>query len=55
MTIFMLLEILGDSYIGLKILKNKIKTSKNLKKYFENKYYQPILCLELTKKLIIFC
>ena len=45
---------LGDSYIGFKILKNKIKTSKNFKKYFENKYYQPILCLELTKKLLSF-
>jgi|TARA_Y100000389_G_scaffold2049_1_gene2061 thiamine-monophosphate kinase len=43
---------LGDSYTGLQILKKKIKTGKKLKKYFENKYYQPVLCLSLTKKLL---
>jgi thiamine-monophosphate kinase len=45
---------LGDSYAGLKILKRKIITSANLKKYFVNKYYQPILCCGLTKKLLTF-
>ena len=45
---------LGDSYIGLKILKKKINTNKNFKRYFENKYYQPNLCLKLTKKLLSF-
>ncbi len=43
---------LGDSFTGLQILKNKIATSKKLKKYFENKYYQPTLCFKLTKKLL---
>ncbi len=45
---------LGDSYAGLNILKKKINTSKILKNYFENKYYQPSLCLELTDKLLSF-
>tara|TARA_B110001452_G_scaffold227107_1_gene201847 strand:- start:664 stop:1623 length:960 start_codon:yes stop_codon:yes gene_type:complete len=45
---------LGDSYAGLNILKKKINTSKILKNYFENKYYQPRLCLELTDKLLSF-
>jgi len=45
---------LGDSYIGLKILKKKINTNKNFKRYFENMYYQPNLCLKLTKKLLSF-
>tara|TARA_B100001250_G_scaffold201557_1_gene172775 strand:- start:434 stop:1393 length:960 start_codon:yes stop_codon:yes gene_type:complete len=45
---------LGDSYIGLKILKKKINTNKNFKKYFENMYYQPDLCLKITKKLLSF-
>jgi thiamine-monophosphate kinase len=45
---------LGDSYIGLKILKKDINTSKVLKKYFENKYFLPNLCLSLTKKILLF-
>jgi thiamine-monophosphate kinase len=45
---------LGDSYIGLKILKKKFSTSKILTKYFKDKYYQPSLCLELTKKMLSF-
>ena len=45
---------LGDSYIGLKILKKKTNTNKNFKRYFENMYYQPNLCLKLTKKLLSF-
>ena len=45
---------LGDSYCGLKILKKKITTNKNFKRYFENMYYQPNLCLTLTKKLFSF-
>ena len=42
---------LGDSFAGLKILQKKIKVNKNLKKYFEDKYYKPNLKLKLTKKL----
>ena len=32
---------IGDSYIGLKIIENKIKLSNRSKKYFINKYYKP--------------
>ena len=45
---------LGDSYAGLKILKKNLNTSNFLKKYFETKYYQPILPLKLTNKLLSF-
>ena len=45
---------LGDSFIGLKVLKKEINLNKNLKKYFENKYFLPELCLKLTKKLLSF-
>ena len=45
---------LGDSYAGLKILKKNIKTSKNLKNYFINKYYLPILYPKITNKLFLF-
>ena len=43
---------LGDSYIGLKILKKKINTNKKLKKYFINKYYFPNLHLNLVDSLL---
>ena len=42
---------LGDSFVGLKILKKKIKTNKILEKYFKNKYYLPNIQLSLAKKL----
>ena len=45
---------LGDSYTGLEILKKKYNVGKNLKRYFENKYYQPTLNLHLAKKLFLF-
>ena len=45
---------LGDSFIGLKILKKKINTTINLKEYFKQKYYLPNLHLELTNKLFSF-
>ena len=45
---------LGDSFTGLQILKKKYQVSKILKEYFEDKYYQPILNLRLTKKLFKF-
>jgi thiamine-monophosphate kinase len=44
----------GDSYTGLKILKNKINVNKNLKKYFEKRYYQPNLCYDLSNRLLSF-
>ena len=45
---------LGDSFMGLQILKNKIKVSKELKKYFAQKYYLPDIQIKLTKKLLNF-
>ena len=45
---------LGDGYVGLKILKKQLKTNKNLKFFFENKYYKPELHLRLAKKLSNF-
>ena len=45
---------LGDSFIGLKILKKDISLNENLKKYFIRKYYLPELHLKLTKKLFSF-
>ena len=43
---------LGDSYVGLKILKKKINTNQKLKKYFINKYYFPNLHLNLVDSLL---
>jgi len=45
---------LGDSYIGLQILKNKIKLEKKNRNYFIKKYYQPNIPITLTKKLLKF-
>ena len=45
---------LGDSFMGLQILKNKIKASKKLKKYFTHKYYLPDIRIKLTKSLLNF-
>ena len=42
---------LGDSFAGLYILKNKIKTDKKLEKYFINKYFSPELHIKFIKKL----
>ena len=45
---------LGDSYVGLKVLKKKIKLNKKFDKYFKNKYFLPDLNLSLIKKLPFF-
>ncbi len=45
---------LGDSYMGLQILKKKLFLKKDLKKYFLKKYYLPELHSSLTKKLFNF-
>ena len=45
---------LGDSFVGLKILQNKIKTSKKLKNYFVKKYFEPDIQIKLTKELLKF-
>ena len=45
---------LGDSFVGLKILQNKIKTSKKFKSYFVKKYFEPEIQIKLTKELLKF-
>ena len=43
---------LGDSFIGLKVLTNKIRIQKKIENYFVNKYYHPNIQINLTKALI---
>ena len=43
---------LGDSYIGLQILKKKLVTDKISSKFFTKKYYQPELKLKFTQELL---
>ena len=45
---------LGDSFVGLKILENKIKLGKRANHYFINKYYHPDIQISLAKKLLKF-
>ena len=45
---------LGDSYLGHKLIENKINLTKKLKKYFVNKYYCPDIPFLFSKKLINF-
>ncbi len=45
---------LGDSYMGLRILKKRISLKKDLNKYFLKKYYLPELHINLAKKLFNF-
>ena len=45
---------LGDSYLGLRLLKNKINAKKKDKLFFVDKYYKPELPLNLTKHLLKF-
>ena len=45
---------LGDSYLGLKLLKNKVSVEKKDKLFFINKYYKPDLPLDLTQYLLKF-
>ena len=42
---------LGDSYLGLQILKKKISLSNNLRKYFISKYYLPSINLKMINFL----
>ena len=42
---------LGDSYIGLRILKKEIKLNKNSEKYFKKKYFLLYFNLSIIKKL----
>ena len=45
---------LGDSFVGLKVLQNKIKTTKKLKNYFVKKYFEPEIQIKLAKELLRF-
>tara|TARA_B100000963_G_scaffold148575_1_gene129601 strand:- start:42 stop:1001 length:960 start_codon:yes stop_codon:yes gene_type:complete len=45
---------LGDSYLGLRLLKNKVNIKKKDKLFFIDKYYKPELPLNLTKYLLKF-
>jgi len=42
---------IGDSYLGLLILTNKIKLSHLLSKYFTNQYFMPNIQFKLTDKI----
>ncbi len=39
---------LGDSYLGLLVLKNKIKLNSSLNKYFTNQYFMPNIQLKFS-------
>ena len=43
---------LGDSFIGLQILKKKMYFNKKLNSFFIKKYYQPEIQILITKKLL---
>ena len=45
---------LGDSFIGLKLLKKKINLNNKLSLYFKKKYFNPDLHIKITKKLLSF-
>ena len=42
---------LGDSYLGLLLLKNKLKLNDKLTKYFTNQYFMPNIQLSLTDQI----
>jgi len=42
---------LGDSYLGLLVLKNRLKLNHKLKKYFINQYFMPNIQLKLTDQI----
>jgi thiamine-monophosphate kinase len=42
---------LGDSYLGLLILKNKLKINNRLKKYFIDQYFMPNIQLKLINQI----
>ena len=43
---------LGDSFIGLQILKNKIKVNKKMSKFFIKKYYKPDIQIKIINYLL---
>jgi len=42
---------LGDSYLGLLVLKNKIKVNTSLSRYFTSQYYMPNIQFKLTNHI----
>ena len=46
---------IGNSYIGLQILKKKIRMNKKETNYFVNEFYKPNIQYKLTNKLFQFC
>jgi thiamine-monophosphate kinase len=45
---------LGDSFVGLKILQNKISSTKIIENYFVKKYFEPDIQIKLTTELLRF-
>ena len=45
---------IGDSYIGLNIIKKKINLKKNQSSYFIDKYYKPDIQIKLVEELFKF-
>ena len=45
---------IGDSFVGLKVIKNKIEINSKLKKYFVNQYYCPNLPYKIYKEIYKF-
>ena len=43
---------LGDSYVGLQILKKKIKFKKKINDYFVKNYFEPNIQINFTKELL---
>jgi thiamine-monophosphate kinase len=43
---------LGDSYVGLQILRKKIKFNKKINDYFVKNYYEPNIQINFTKELL---
>ena len=43
---------LGDSYVGLQILKKKIRFNKKINDYFIKNYYEPNIQIDFTKELL---
>ena len=49
-----LTNVIGDSYMGLNILKRKLKLKKPDSKYFVNKFYLPNIPNKFSKKINLF-
>ena len=45
---------IGDAFVGLKLLKGKIKLSKKNSDYFVRKFYLPILPIKFSKRIHLF-